>query len=110
MTAVLVLPTQPCLKQLQASFLGIVPIIRRHGRVYFRLVACGEKKEDLIEEMVALAWKWFVRLAQKSKDATQFPSVLASFAAPFAAAVDWPVRNEQETCSHPGPSSVMASW
>jgi len=28
-----------------------------------------------------LAWKWFRRMAKKGKDATQFPSVLATFAA-----------------------------
>ena len=31
--------------------------------------------------MIALAWKWFVRLAARGKDATRFPSVLASYAA-----------------------------
>lgn len=81
MTAALALPTQPTLEQLQDCFLAIVPIIRRHRRVYFRLVTSDEKKEDLIEEMVALAWNWFVRMAQKGKDATQFPSTLATFAA-----------------------------
>jgi hypothetical protein len=30
---------------------------------------------------VALAWKWFTRMAQKGKDATQFPAALATFAA-----------------------------
>jgi hypothetical protein len=31
--------------------------------------------------MVALSWRWFVQLAEQGKDATHFPSVLATFAA-----------------------------
>jgi hypothetical protein len=31
--------------------------------------------------MVALSWRWFVRLAQKGKDASRFPSALATFSA-----------------------------
>src|SRR5262249_1531927 len=31
--------------------------------------------------VVALAWKWHLRLAERGKDATQFPSILADFAA-----------------------------
>src|SRR5262249_14103403 len=32
-------------------------------------------------EMVALCWKWFLRLAERGKDATRFPTALATFAA-----------------------------
>jgi hypothetical protein len=66
---------------LHARFLGIVPIIERHGEVYFRFEKCRERRADRIAEMVGLAWKWFVRLAHRGKDATRFPTVLASFAA-----------------------------
>ncbi len=69
------------LDQLQTSFLSIVPIVERHGQIYFRYLKCRDQKADRIAEMVALCWKWFVRLAEKGKDATQFPTVLASFAA-----------------------------
>jgi hypothetical protein len=31
--------------------------------------------------MVALCWKWFVRLAERGRDATRFPSALATYAA-----------------------------
>jgi hypothetical protein len=31
--------------------------------------------------MVALTWKWHLRLAERGKDATQFPSAIATFAA-----------------------------
>lgn len=67
--------------QLHARFLALVPRIEQHGRVYFRSLTCQARKADAIAEMLALAWKWFLRLARKGKDATQFVSALASFAA-----------------------------
>jgi hypothetical protein len=66
--------------QLQAAFLSILPRIETHARVYFRHERCPDKKADRIAETIAVSWKWFVRLAEQGKDATQFPSVLASFA------------------------------
>ena len=66
---------------LQARFLAILPRIRTHARINFRHVACAETKADLVSETVALTWKWFVRLAHRGKDATQYPSVLATYAA-----------------------------
>jgi hypothetical protein len=66
---------------LQFAFLSILPRIEKHGRIYFRHLRCPETKADAVGEMVALSWRWFVRLAQRGKDATQFPSVLATFAA-----------------------------
>ncbi len=79
MTAPLV--PQPALVDLHRRFLLIVPRIQLHGRVYFRHIKCRERKEDAIQEMIGLCWKWFLRLAQKGKDATRFPSALASYAA-----------------------------
>jgi hypothetical protein len=69
------------MEQLHAVFLSILPRIELHGRVYFRHVRCPFKREDYIAEMVALSWKWFLRLAEREKDATAFPSALATFAA-----------------------------
>jgi hypothetical protein len=79
----------PCftsMADLHARFLAIEPRIRTHARVYFRGVKCPAKKEDFIAETIALAWKWFRGLLQRGKDATQFVSTLASFA---AKAVKW---------------------
>lgn len=67
--------------QLRARFQSIWPRIERHARIYFRNVGCPHKKADCIAETVGLAWKWFVRLAERGKDGTRFPSVLATFAA-----------------------------
>ena len=77
--------TQPTvgwsLAELHARFLAIRERIERHARIYFRHIRCWFKKDDLISETIALAWKWFRRLAAKGKDARQFASVLASYAA-----------------------------
>ena len=66
---------------LHATFATILPRIETHARVYFRGVQCPHQKADRIAETVALAWKWFLRLEARGKDATQFPSALASLAA-----------------------------
>jgi len=70
------------LAQLQASFLAIVlPRVLSHGRVSFRHIKCRDRRADAIHEMIGLAWLWHLRLAEKGKDATCFPTVLASYAA-----------------------------
>lgn len=74
-------PANHSLDQLRARFLTILPRIERHGRVYFRHVKCPAKKSDFISEMVALCWKWIVRLAERGKDGFRFPMMLATFAA-----------------------------
>ncbi len=66
---------------LHLVFLAVVPRIERHGRVYFRGLNDADKLEDVIAEMVALSWKWFLRLAERGKDPAQFPSAIASYAA-----------------------------
>jgi hypothetical protein len=74
-------PNPVSVQHLHAGFLAIVPRIEAHGKVYFRHLKCPDRREDAIAEMVALSWLWFVRLAAKGKDATRFPSALATFAA-----------------------------
>ena len=50
------------LARLQAAFLGsVLPKVQRHGRIYFR-GARSDRRADLVAEVVALAWKWFMRL------------------------------------------------
>ncbi len=67
--------------ELHARFLAILPRIQRHAQIYHRDVKCPHKRSDRIAETVALSWRWFVNLAQRGKDATRWPSVLASYAA-----------------------------
>ena len=66
---------------LHATFLSILPRIVLHGEVVFRRVRCPHRKEEYLAEMTALCWRWLVRLARQGKDATQFVSALATFAA-----------------------------
>jgi hypothetical protein len=70
------------LARLQAAFLvSVLPKVLSHGRVYFRHLKSAELKEEYIAEMVALTWRWHLRLAERGKDATRFPTALATFAA-----------------------------
>jgi hypothetical protein len=66
---------------LHASFLEILPRIITHGEVYFRFLTCPIAREDAIAEMVAVAWNWHLRLAQRGKDLSEFVSALATYAA-----------------------------
>jgi hypothetical protein len=52
-----------------------------HARIFFRHITCPDTKAEKVAEAVALAYLWFVRLAERGKDATEFPSVLARYAA-----------------------------
>jgi len=61
--------------ELHAAFLTILPRIELHGRCFFRHKK-GDKRDETIAEMVALAWKSFVNCARNGKDATTFPMAL----------------------------------
>ena len=74
-------PTALSVHVLQVRFLSILPRIELHGRICFRYLRCPALRDDAVAEVVALAWKWHLRLAERGKDATQFPSALATFAA-----------------------------
>src|ERR1700733_12186145 len=67
---------------LHVAFLSILPRIERHAHIVFRFIKCQDTKADKVQETVALAWRWFIRLAERGKDATRFASVLATYAAP----------------------------
>jgi hypothetical protein len=74
-------PTALSIHVLRVRFLSILPRIELHGRISFRFVRCPHQKADAVAEVVALAWKWHLQLAERGKDATRFPSTLATFAA-----------------------------
>jgi hypothetical protein len=65
---------------LHAAFLTILPRIELHGRVYFRHKK-GDKRDEAIAEMVALAWKSFVNCVRNGKNPLEFPMALARRAA-----------------------------
>jgi hypothetical protein len=67
---------------LQAQFVErILPAVERHANFYFRHVKCRDRRADCVTEAVDLAWAWFLALTQRGKDATSFPSAIATFAA-----------------------------
>jgi len=74
-------PPAPPTDDLHRAFLRIAPRIELHGRVCFRGLKCLDTRQDCICEMLALAWRWFLRLIELGKDPLQFPSALADFAA-----------------------------
>jgi hypothetical protein len=63
---------KPRVAALHAHFLSLVPRIELHGRIYFRGLKCRFRQEDLIAELVALCWAWYLRLARRGKDVTEF--------------------------------------
>jgi hypothetical protein len=66
---------------LHAAFLAILPRIELHGRIYFRHVRCPHKKADAIQEMRALAWKWFLRLHERGRDPAGFVTTFVTLLA-----------------------------
>jgi hypothetical protein len=67
---------------LHEAFLTIVlPKVLSHGQVWSRHIKCSHRRDDFIAEMVGLSWKWFLRLVERGKDPTEFPTALAGFAA-----------------------------
>lgn len=70
------------LAHLQASFITLVlPRVLSHGQVCFRNLKCRQRRQDAIQDMISLAWEWHLRLAEKGKDSTDFPTALATYAA-----------------------------
>ena len=69
------------LAHLHAAFLAILPRIELHGRIYFRHVRCPHKKADAIQEMRALAWKWFLRLHERGRDPAGFVTTFVTLLA-----------------------------
>ena len=60
---------------------SVLPRVTAHGRVYFRHVRCKHRKAELLAEMAALSWRWFLRLVRRGKDVLQFAGSLAVYAA-----------------------------
>ena len=66
------------LADLHTRFLVLLPRIETHGRIYFRHLRSNQK-DEVFQEMRALAWLWFVRLAQRGKDAGEFLATFNDF-------------------------------
>lgn len=76
---------------LQDTFCAVIqPAVERHAAVVFR-GAGADAKAEATQAMLAVAWKWFRRLAERGKDGTEFPSAIATLAAKH-------VRAERGVC------------
>jgi hypothetical protein len=65
---------------LHDRFLTLLPKIETHGHIFFRHLK-PHWREEVLQEMRALAWKWFVRLTERGKDATDFISTFSGLLA-----------------------------
>ena len=68
------------LADLHTRFLVLLPTIETHGRFFFRHLK-PHRKEEAVQEMLALAWVRFLRLAQRGKDAHDFLATFNDFLA-----------------------------
>ena len=58
----------------QSHFLEILPRVETHARIHFRHLRCPGRRDDAVAETVAVAWKWFLRAAERGKDVAGFAS------------------------------------
>jgi hypothetical protein len=86
---------------LHASFLKILPRIETHGRIFFRHLKCRETRAECIAEMVALTWRWFLRLMKRGKNPGSFMFNFCRFAA-FA------VKSGRKLCRMERPNDVLS--
>lgn len=73
--------TTPSVCELHPRFLNLLPKLETHAGIYFRFVTCPQNRADCVAETVALAWKWFVALGRRGKDANEFPVTFCRYAA-----------------------------
>ena len=72
--------------RLHAAFLAELPRFAAHARFATRHVTCPDTRADLVAEVLALAWRQFVRLYSRGKDPGAFVTTLARRAAQAALA------------------------
>ncbi|MFO0881542.1 MAG: hypothetical protein U0840_29940 [Gemmataceae bacterium] len=68
------------LNALHAHFLAILPRIETHAKVRFRYLRCPGRRDDMIAEVIAVCWRWFLRLNEKGSNAGEFAYTLADLA------------------------------
>jgi hypothetical protein len=78
-------PTPPISRimapQPQAAFLAIRPCILAHAAFVFRGVRCRDQRAECVAATIAVAWRWFLCLADRGKNARHFSGVIATYAA-----------------------------
>jgi hypothetical protein len=65
---------------LHAHFLEILPRIVTHAKIRFRYLRCPGRRDDAIQETIAVCWKWYLRLVEQGKDVSEFVGTLADYA------------------------------
>lgn len=65
---------------LHRRFAAVLPRIVRHAHVVFRHVKCWHTKQDKVQEVRGLCWKWVRALNKVGKAWWEFVSQLASYA------------------------------
>jgi hypothetical protein len=70
----------PAPDALNDAFLSVLPRIVAAAAFAFRRVRRPHRRADAVQEVVALAWRNFVRAARRGKDGRAFASLLADFA------------------------------
>src|SRR5438445_13833762 len=91
----------PAAARLHAGFLLLLPRIQTHAKIHFRHVRCPGRRDDLVAEAVAVAWKWYVRAVGAGKDPADFPGAFASLAASHA-------RSGRRLCGSERPKDVLS--
>jgi DNA-directed RNA polymerase specialized sigma24 family protein len=89
-------------RNVQESFLVLLPQIERHARIYFRQIACPGLRSDRVAETVGLAWKWHCRLLEQGKDVLAFPVV-------FSCMVARAVKSGRRLCGQEKAADAMSS-
>lgn len=64
----------------QNGFTAILDRVQVHAQIHFRAIRCPHRRDDAIQETIALAFNWYVRLVRRGKDPSRFVSALADFA------------------------------
>src|SRR4051794_13943315 len=91
------------IEQLHACFVKhLLPRVQRHARIVFRSLRCPHRKEDAIADTVGVAWRWYVALTQRGKDASLFVFAMAALAARHVRSGRGPCGTEpgQDVLSH----------
>lgn len=68
------------IERLHAQFLAIMPRIETHAKIHFRFLRCLSTRDDAIQEVIAIAWRWFLRITEQGKDVNEFVTTLADYA------------------------------
>lgn len=89
-------------RNLQESFLALLPHIEKHARIVFCQIPCPGLRGDRIAETIALAWKWYCRLLERGKNVWAFPIA-------FSWLVARAVKSGRRLCGQESATDVMSS-